>query len=366
MHVHFVGEVDDGISVSSHHARALAGAGIAVTFDNPADKAAPLPDILHIVTGPQRSNALLRRLSAARTAGATLVRYWSGRDLLWAQFHGPSRDFAEALSQMDAVQLARSDGLAEELRSTFKIDSTVLPILTLHVSSFTEPEPMPARFTALCYLPSQHRGFFGGEIVDHLIRQLPRIRFLILGDPHTDYSAFKHVESLGFIDNVERAIRRSTVLIEPRMDGALSRLSLEMLSHGRHVISTHQAPHFSPARSPDEFCDALRALQYRSVPFNLEAREFACREHDPTRALESLLGALTSARTLPSWGSTLKSAVSGVSALLSRPASREESYALPDVNSLPPGATAFKALLADEIRAASMPGLQSAIAVEAS
>lgn len=348
MHIHFFGEPDDGVTTSSHHARALAGAGAEVSFSDPpfdVPSDTIVPDFCHVVTFGQFNTRLLRTLTAARIAGVSLVRYWCGRDLLWAKFHPPSRDFALALTKLGALQLARSEKLAAELRESLGIEATVLPVLSLNLSNLTAPVPLPDRFTILSRLPSKHREFYGGAIIDALIARFRTVRFIVLEDESTDYSAFPNVESLGRIDEVARAINRSTVLVQPRMDGQFSRLALEVLSHGRYVIGTHAAPCFIHADTPSEYASAISRLRADPV-FQLSARELACRHHDRGLAVKAFWDVLEEAQSNKNWGSNVRGAVHSVSALIGGPAFIEdEDYTPPNTMELPDDAVAFKALL---------------------
>ena len=207
MHVHFVGENDDGISVSSHHARALAEAGVETSFDDAGqarDSFARSADAVHLVSYEQMDNSLLRRVAGIRASGVPIARFWTGRDVLWAQFHEGTRLIAAALARLGVVQLCRTPAMVHEL-AALHIDASQGPLLSLNVTSKQQPEPLPARFSALCYLPSRHRDLYGGPLVDSLIRLMTDVRFLVLGDTRTDYSAAGNVESLGFVEDISRS-----------------------------------------------------------------------------------------------------------------------------------------------------------------
>jgi len=346
MVIRFVGEPDDGITVSSHHARALAEADVEVWFDESGaprnDR--PDPDLIHLVTYEQQSHALLRDLLSARMAGVPIVRYWTGRDALWARFHRPSREFAQAVTQLEAVQFTRTATLANDL-ARIGVAASPLPVLSLNLTSTMEPEPFPAVFTVLCYLPSARREFHGGSCVDSLIAQLPTVRFLILGDAATDYSARKNVESLGVVEDVSRAIKRSTVIVTPRVDASLSRLALEALCHGRHVVTTCSLPHCHAAGTVDEFLDAIRGLQ-RQTEFNLAGREQVCRMCDKPLALRALRAAIEPCVVGGSFERKMRGGWSGAVTALCNPGILTRTrFDLPDPGELPPEAAALRTLL---------------------
>jgi len=347
MHVRFVGEADDGISVSSHHARALAQAGVAVSFEGaqpPEGGGGGRADAIHVVTFEQQSNALLRRLVAVRMAGAAIVRYWTGRDALWAKFHGPTREFARTLVQLGAVQLCRTAALAEEL-AQWGIEATPIPVISTNLSSAASPRAMPPAFTVLSYLPRDRRMFHGGAIVDALVRRLPGVRFLVLGDAGEGFGGLRNVEGLGTVEDAARAIQRATAVVDARLDGAMSRMVLEAMCHGRHVVSSHSLPHACAARTVEEFEKGVRLLRGQAE-FNLAGREFVCREHDQPAAVRTLRQVLEEAVGPGRLNLAIAGGVRGATAalrnlhLLGR-----RSFALPEPETLPPEAVALRALL---------------------
>jgi len=289
MHVHFVGELNDGVSVSSHHARALYEIGLDVSFAPPhGPQRSDLRgiDAIHLVTREQLSTRLFRRLVAARVSGIPTVRFWTGRDILWAQHHTPTQSISVALQKLGVLQHCRTDQMVQDLAS-IGICAEIGPVVDPNLSDRAQPEPFSSPFTALCYLPSPRRVFCGGDLIDELIQSLPDVRFLILGDLATDYGELKNVESLGFVDDIARTIHRSTVVLQPRLDGALSRLSLEALSHGRHVISGRDWPCCHVATTPEEFVHAMRELKHTPA-FNLDGREYVCGEYEKRAAVGAL------------------------------------------------------------------------------
>jgi hypothetical protein len=289
MHIHFVGELDDGVSVSSHHAQALLETGQKVSFaplDGPRREDLRAVDVIHLVTREQLSTQLFRRLVAARVSGIPMVRFWTGRDVLWAERHNPTRSISVALQKLGVLQHCRTDRMANDL-ATIGIDAAIGPVVDPNLSDRAQPEPFPSQLTALCYLPTRRREFCGGSLIDALIESLPDIRFLILGDSETDYGKHKNVESLGFVENISRTILRSTVVLQPRLDGALSRLSLEALSHGRHVISGRDWPFCHVASSTDDFVRTIRELRH-APSFNLDGREYVCSQYEKRAAVGAM------------------------------------------------------------------------------
>lgn len=348
MHVHFVGEIDDGISVSSHHARALVAAGASVSFEeeiSPPQVDRPRPDIIHLVTFEQLSNALLRQLVAARMAGVQIARYWTGRDVVWAANHGPSQEFALALGQMGAVQFCRSPELARQL-AALGISAKSLPVISGNISIMAPPQGLPKTFTILCHLPRDRREFHGGSVIDALVARLPYMRFLILGGGGATLANRANVEWLCESTDSIRAIHRSTVIVDPRVDCGLSRLSLEALSHGRHVITGYNLPHARAARSIEEFVQALRRLR-KKADYNLDGRSFANREHEYYAAAKALRRELEDAIEPGRLNLVLEGSLRGAATTLQNMhVLSPRTFPLPDTDRLPV-AHALRSLLQD-------------------
>lgn len=331
MHVHFVGEPDDGISLSSHHARLLERAGCQTSFfggstiaamplsqavcsEAGASQVAPhQPDswpkppstetsrsaqafAVHAVFNEPPDPALICQLLSLREMGVPVLRFWTGADLLWAQFHEPTLTAGRSLASAGAWQFCRSDATAARL-AALGIQARRFPLFSARVWNGTPPQPLPQQFTALCYLPANRREFHGAELLDALTRWLPRVRFLILGGDRATYPGQSNVEPLGHVDDVIRSIQRSTVLLQARLDAAPSRLMIEALSLGRHVIANCPWSHCAAAKTADEFLTAIRQLQ-RDLTFNLIGREEVCRGHDRSIAA-SVLKSIFEAAAVP-------------------------------------------------------------------
>ncbi len=282
MRVLFTGEPDNGTSPSSQNAAALASVGVPALFDDDRygwrsrswQETCDDCDAIHLVTYSQCHWVLLRKLWRARMRGVQIVRYWVGSDVLWARWHAPSRRFAQALGNLGTLNLAVADHLVDEL-SAVGVQAETVPVITPHVSADAEPHPLPKEFTVLCYLPTRRRAFYGGPVIDRLIRELPDVRFIILGDQGTDYSRFDHVESLGYVEDLPRTIGRSTVHVRPTLHDGMPRMVLEMLSHGRHAVTSYPYPHCQQAKDVESICRVLKRLR-RGAEFNLKGREWVC------------------------------------------------------------------------------------------
>lgn len=348
MRVLFVGEPDNGYNCTAHNAQALSTVGVQALFDTGAGwrsaewrQLCRQADVVHVVTYAQQNWMLLRKLWRARMMGLPVVRYWVGSDCLWARFHEPSRRFAQALAHLEVVNLAVADHLVEEL-ARIHVEARYTPIVTPHICSGAQPQRLPSRVTALCYLPSHKREFYGAGIIDALIRDLPGVQFIVLCDQATDYSAFANVESPGHVEDLARTIGRCTVLVRPTMHDGMPRLMLEMLSRGRHAVCSQPYPHCLQADSLAEYKQALRTLA-DGAEFNLEGREYVCRNFE-TRHTVKLLQSHLLERLQPGRAALSKTGKVQAGRLLARfPALLSRKHLpLPHSSELPPEADALR------------------------
>lgn len=343
MHIHFLGEADDGCSISSHHARALASLGAEVSF-SPLDgldtARSREADLIHLVVGDLISPRLLRDILRLRSADKRMVRVWTPEDLLWAKWHEPARAVALALARTGVKQFCRAKDEAEQL-ARYGLEAEQLPLLSHHVSVRSEPQPLPKQLTFLAFLPMGKRAYHGGELIDSLARWMPHIRFLVLTD-EPQASDYKNMEYLTCVEDVGRSIQRTTAVIHARLDHSLSRLVVEALSHGRQVITGCDFPHTICARNTGEYIDAVRGLG-REASFNLAGREYVGRVHDRRIAAEAWLKALSAVVEAPDWTGGVRGGLALAANLVCEPL--VDVAELPDPEGLPPEAAAFRALL---------------------
>lgn len=291
MHVHFLGEPDNGIRPSSQWARALSSLGLDVTvsaepeWDRQAwHEVCNRCDVIHLITYSQNDHRLLRKLWQARKRGVALVRTWVGSDCLWALHHRPTRRFAHDLARLGTLQLTVADHLTDEL-AQIGLPASTIPSIAPGLVSEGDPPPWPERFSVLCYLPSRRRVFYGGAIFDGLVEAFPEVDFVVLCDGETDYRDRPNVTSIDHADNMAAVVARCSVLVRPAMHDGMPKMVLEVLSLGRQVIASHEYPHCHCAHHPQEYAEILRAIQ-RQPQMNVDG----CRHVRTTFAVERTIG----------------------------------------------------------------------------
>ena len=178
-----------------------------------------------------------------------IVLLWSGSDVLGAQFQ-----FAEGkLNPWIAGQThwAGAPWLADEIRA-IGLKCEYVPVTW--VSIVEKPRPLPKNFSVLVYLPSVRRAkLYGLDRILQVSRSLPHISFELVGlvdgqipDPPPNL----HISAR--IRDMAEVYRRSTVYWRPVQHDGLCFMSLEALSHGRHVIWSYPFPHCYQSSNAEE------------------------------------------------------------------------------------------------------------------
>ena len=223
---------------------------------------------------------------------------WVGSDVLWALRYTPATRFARAIQSLGVAQVTVADHLADEL-AEIGIRAATLPIIAEFTTPTAPPPPLPDRPTVLAYLPGDdRREFYGGHIVDALIRRRPDVFFLIANDLNTDYSSLPNVESVGLIDDMSSIYARTTVLVRPTAHDGMPRMMLEALSHGRHAVCSYPYPHCHRATDIESFADVLDDL-LANPTLNEAGRQFVTDHFDRAQAAQKLLSLCEKYRRFP-------------------------------------------------------------------
>ncbi len=196
--------------------------------------AALTADAIIAFGGPGPNMALA---DMARRRNIPVIVIWAGSDVLSAK-----RDpqLLELIKRYRFINVCDGPWLVAELRE-LGIDSTYVPVTAVQPASHIAP--LPKQFNVLTYLPEPRRTFYGERAVYSLAREFPDVPFRVIGRGGRNPIAPSNVDFLGHVDDVERRIDDSTVLLRlPEHDGK-SMLVLETLARGRHVIWNHDFPH---------------------------------------------------------------------------------------------------------------------------
>lgn len=361
MRVHFVGELDNGVTLSSRHAAALRQAGLLAAFDEPDAswrRTCADTDVIHVVGRAFTDFSLVRRMRIARAAGVAVLRYWTGVDVLWARCHEATRMTAWALSALGAVQLAASAEVAAHL-GDLGIEAEVQPPANPAVSVCSEPRPFPEIFTVLCFMPAAERHARQGHELNRLIGRLPSVRFLLLTDDRVSYEGHANAECIESPADNQRTVNRATMVLDARPFDSARRLAVEALSAGRHVVAARPFPFALRAADLDARAEAIRTLR-RTPSFNLAGREYVGREFDGRMHAASLRRRLEQALEPGRARLAIEGRVKAASLVMRMPRllSRRR-FPLPDPDGPSAGGETTRCLLRDAARAAEPQAVSS-------
>jgi len=175
-----------------------------------------------------------------------VVMFWAGSDVLGAQMQ-----FAEGICEpwiAAKTHWAGAPWLRDEIQA-LGLKCEFAPITW--VPKVERPHPLPERFSVLVYLPDTDRAqLYGLERILQVARSLPHISFELVGlasgsvlDPP------RNLRIHGRIADMADVYRRSSAYWRPVTHDGLSFMSLEAMSHGRHVIWSYPFPHCLQSRS---------------------------------------------------------------------------------------------------------------------
>jgi hypothetical protein len=233
----------------------------------------------------------VKYLLAARLFGKPLIRHWIGSEA-WSFLadRGPLHRLRRWLARRGPALHLFVTGEVGASLAEVGIEGTVVRFITPQMRA--ECAPMPEEFSVLSYWHPGRRSFYGGDVVLALARELPDIRFRVLGtsDPE-DAELPPNVELLGFVDEIDPCLRRASVLIRmPRTDGAPN-LPIEMLARGRYVIYNKPLPGCHLARNLEEARRALLEIRALREP-NQEGARFVREECTLEHQTAALAGAI--------------------------------------------------------------------------
>lgn len=212
------------------------------------------------------------------------ILHWQGSDVMEL-----TPRYAAFFSKVVDVHLSYATWLSDEL-SVLGIESTWLPIPPpLPKSSF----PLPEHFTVLTYLGGgkKKNAFYGSEIVEKLIRALPRINFIIVGElGNSDIFSLPNARYLGKVpyEKMEDIYLDSTVLLRITKHDGLAFMVLEALMRGRYVIWSKPFPHCLHAENYFEALEGVK-MYLESKTLNVKGIAFIKDNFNSIKIVNDLL-----------------------------------------------------------------------------
>lgn len=242
------------------------------------------------------ASAMPRVFAHARWAGALTLNWWIGTDTL-ETLRSPrlQKQLALTRKQVDA-HLSVAPWISDELR-TLGIDPIEIPIVPANLR--VENLPLPRQHAVLCYAAAGRETFYGVPRVVELARRFPEVPFILCGGGRVPSDAPPNVENAGVVDRrtMGDLYARASVLVRlPAHDG-LSKMVLEALSLGRHVLWSY--PHKGVAQVGAR-TDAERVLaELFTVPPapNEAGREVIASRYNPVQVAGLVRDAIEQVRS---------------------------------------------------------------------
>jgi len=206
--------------------------------------------------------------------GKPVIWHWIGSDVLLLKNSRLSRCGQKFFQQRKIdywprLHAADSPDVQREL-DTLGIRSEVIRLLPERIEA--PVESLPETFTVLSYWLKNRKSFYGGDIVMRLARELPEVRFLILGATEGNQADLPNVQFLGWQKDLESFYTQSSVLIRLPEHDSLSAMVLEMLARGRYIIYNKEMPGCHFACNYTETKEALEQIQKLNTPNHDGAR----------------------------------------------------------------------------------------------
>jgi glycosyltransferase involved in cell wall biosynthesis len=174
---------------------------------------------------------------------ATRVFYWLGTDVLHTTEDlsaGKLRQRYYAKAKQE-YHLADATWLAEELQE-IGIDALPKTVTLPQIAAGDTPD-LPAEFSVLAYIPDGRYRFYGGDCIYEAARNLPDIRFDVVGGLGAWVS--KPLANLvfhGWQSDMSSFYRKATVVVRLMKHDGTGLTAVEGLTLGRHVIYSHPLP----------------------------------------------------------------------------------------------------------------------------
>ena len=189
-----------------------------------------------------------------------VVFFWAGSDVLGAQ-----KQFSEGVCEPwigTKTHWAGAPWLRDEIQA-LGIKCEFVPITW--VPAVQSPEPLPERFSVLTYLPSAGHGqLYGLERILKVARSLPQISFELVGLTNGSLpNPPANLRVNGRTGDMAAVYRRSSVYWRPVTHDGLSFMTLEALSHGRHVLWSYAFPHCRQSRNVES--DRAEVLRFHDL-----------------------------------------------------------------------------------------------------
>ena len=295
MRVMFFGEKAEKSAPSLSTAEVLRARGQEAIFEEPLTRnALDWVRLLRSVDmavctfygpGQRTVRRITTQCKLAAVLGTPLVRWWVGTDAWNALRDRDILRHARALDHYVCANVAVSPNIRDELAQLGIVSRVIvrpLPYLPQDIDTHWD---MARARSILVYLPADRPELYGAQILDALIPARQDLTFYLVADDGARYRDAGNVVSLGWLEDMEEAYRRTGCLLRIREHDGLSRMVREALARGLYVIWSEPLETCILARTYGEVDAALSTVADKAM-LHHEGIELSRRMHQPQLFME--------------------------------------------------------------------------------
>ena len=241
-------------------------------------------DVIYAIGSSIRVNSPLDVISRA---GKHMLVHWVGTDVSvavndWREGQVSERVLKHSIHRADASWL-----LDELAVMGISARERLLPIPV----AIGSPQPMPADFQVLVYLPAKPQEDYDVEATLEVMRLLPEVRFAIVGG-YIPPEPMANVEILGFTQDMPGIYARSSALLRLMKHDGMSHSVIEAASFGRYVLWSYPLDGVTHVASAAEAVAELRRLHAlyleNKLPMNSEGAHHMQQTYNHERLLAKI------------------------------------------------------------------------------
>jgi len=229
-------------------------------------------DIIHLISTPL---SLIRKL---KHFNKPVFYHWIGTDVY--RFSNDSfikKQMKKLLILSSGIHNLVVNELLKNELDDIGFHSDILPLIKLNFVK--DCPPFPEKFSVLTYLPKERWEFYRGDMIIEIAHLLPEIDFYVLSSEKI-YNKPANVLIYDYLEDMSIAYKQCSALLRITEHDGLSKMVLEALSYGRHVMWSSPFPHTHFVDSVQNAVTTIKKLKSNS-DYNLEGKKFVEQNYNP-------------------------------------------------------------------------------------
>ena len=237
-------------------------------------------DVFHLISSPL---PVLKKLAKYKKP---LIYHWIGTDVyrFSNDFYFKKITKKRLIKSLGSINLVVNEALQNELKQ-LGVLTKVLPLVNLN--PVKDIPPLPGKFSILSYIPYKRWDFYNGELVMELAGEFPEVDFYILASGKIA-SKPENVFTYNFVDDVNRFYSKVNALLRITAHDGLSKMVLEALSFGRHVLWSEPFPNSFLVKNFED-CRRVINILKENRTVNEKGKAFVESNFNPSRICNDYL-----------------------------------------------------------------------------